>query len=129
MVLIAAILAAATIAGRWNLWTGGLWMMSLLVFGSAFLSLGRSLTISPIPNNQGLRKSGIYGLIRHPMYLALMLFGAGAILLTGWAVAPFLLLCAVLVAKISLEEKLLGEIYADFGQYQARTKRLIPFVW
>lgn len=129
IVLIAATLAVAAMLGHANAYAAVFWLASLLVFCSAFLSLGTSLTISPIPNNNGLRQGGVYRYIRHPMYLAVLLFGFGALALTIWATIPFLPLVAVLAIKINVEEKLLSDVYPDFAQYQARTKRLIPFVW
>jgi protein-S-isoprenylcysteine O-methyltransferase Ste14 len=76
--------------------------------------------------------TGIYGFIRHPSYLGLLLT------LLGWALAfrsgVGLLLAAVmappLLARIKSEEKLLrSEFGPGFDSYCARTSRLIPGIY
>jgi len=41
----------------------------------------------------------------------------------------YILVIAVHLAKISIEEKLLPEKFKDYSSYKSRTKRLIPFIF
>ncbi len=74
--------------------------------------------------------TGPYAYVRHPMYLAVLLFGAGLFVgWGGWAHAGALAaLAAVLHAKASREERLLAARFPDYAAYAARTKRLVPFL-
>jgi len=72
--------------------------------------------------------TGPYALVRHPMYLAVLLLAAGFAL--GWQGMPHLaalvLLAVVLHAKASREERLLRQRFPEYAAYAARTARLIP---
>lgn len=127
--LIVMIGVFAVLFGTHSVWSVSLWALSLTVFVAAYASLGKSLTMSPVPNRKGLRTRGIYRYVRHPMYLSLLLFGAGATIMFLWTLIPLILLGTVLYHKIILEERFLAECYADYDSYKASTKRLIPFVW
>jgi protein-S-isoprenylcysteine O-methyltransferase Ste14 len=73
--------------------------------------------------------SGIYGLIRHPSYLGLMINALAwalafrsmlGVLLTALLIPP-------LIARIRSEENLLrAQFGADYDAYRARTSRLLP---
>jgi protein-S-isoprenylcysteine O-methyltransferase Ste14 len=76
--------------------------------------------------------TGIYGTIRHPSYLGLL------VSVVGWALAfrsaAGLMLTALLVpplvARIHAEERLLGEQFGpEYEAYRARTSRLLPGVY
>jgi len=76
---------------------------------------------------------GIYRHVRHPMYLALLLYSLGQVLVVfNWVAGPpFLVAFALLVAlRIGPEERMmLGKFGKDYDAYRARTKRLVPGVW
>jgi protein-S-isoprenylcysteine O-methyltransferase Ste14 len=75
---------------------------------------------------------GVYGLIRHPSYLGLLVgtlgwafvFDSGVgVLLTGLILVP-------LLARIASEEALLeSQFGAQYAGYRARTWRLLPFIF
>jgi protein-S-isoprenylcysteine O-methyltransferase Ste14 len=71
---------------------------------------------------------GIYGHVRHPMYLAVLLAMAAAIAADprAWRIALWLALLAVLLAKLAREERHLHAAFPDYADYAARTRRLIP---
>jgi protein-S-isoprenylcysteine O-methyltransferase Ste14 len=78
-----------------------------------------------------LVRRGPYRWIRHPMYTSLLLI-ALALVVTDftWDRALMLVaLAAVLVTKLTYEEKLLSQAFADYAAYRQATKRLIPFVY
>jgi protein-S-isoprenylcysteine O-methyltransferase Ste14 len=76
---------------------------------------------------------GVYRHVRHPMYLALLLYSLGQVLVvSNWiAGPPFLVVFALLVVlRIRPEERMmLDEFGNDYDAYRARTKRLVPGVW
>lgn len=102
----------------------------LLVGVLAAVALGRSLRAHPIPADQGkLRTSGVYALVRHPMYLAVLLTAVGLTLLGGHLLALFatLALAAVLAAKAKLEEGLLYERFGwEYATYCSRVPAILP---
>ncbi len=74
---------------------------------------------------------GPYRWIRHPMYAALLLVGLAVVLAAPsplrWGVLA--LLAVNQVVKLTYEETLLAVAFPGYGDYRARTKRLVPFVF
>ena len=73
--------------------------------------------------------SGVYGLIRHPSYLGLLVgsLGWGLAFRSGVGVLLAALMIPPLLARIRAEERLLRtEFGAEYDSYRARTSRLIP---
>jgi len=76
--------------------------------------------------------SGPYGLIRNPMYAALLFFfGAGVINSFQWMnLIVFLVLLVVFLLKITMEEQFLTVKFGDkYLLYKSKTYRLVPFVF
>lgn len=85
-----------------------------------------------IQENQKVIDTGLYGVVRHPMYLgvAVLFLSMPLVLGSGIALVPFLLVPAVLVKRIRNEEKVLEEGLAGYHEYKNKVKyRMIPFVW
>lgn len=85
-----------------------------------------------IQKGQKLIDTGLYGIVRHPMYLAVMLLFLSMPFVLGSAAAllPFLLFPAVLVIRIHNEEKVLEEGLSGYREYKNKVKyRLFPFIW
>lgn len=93
------------------------------------LKLGAGLTASPLPSDAAqLRTTGAYACVRHPIYAALLLGGAGLVVLGGrlTRVWVWLALLGLLWVKAALEERKLTARFPDYRQYAARTPRLVP---
>jgi protein-S-isoprenylcysteine O-methyltransferase Ste14 len=71
---------------------------------------------------------GIYRKVRHPMYLAVLLAMAAGLAADPrwWRSLLWLMLLAVLVAKLVREERYLSAAFAEYVDYAARTWRLFP---
>jgi protein-S-isoprenylcysteine O-methyltransferase Ste14 len=140
LVLLAAITAAGTRGSRWpsaarNLRMGAAAVSALgglYLFAGGIKGLGKQITPFPKPVEEGsVKRSGAYGLVRHPMY-------GGVLLLTlGWslassplALAPWTVAAVFLDAKRRREEAWLVEAHPEYGEYQASVRHsFVPFVW
>ncbi len=82
------------------------------------------------PSGEGLIRRGPYRFVRHPMYLAaLALIWSGVVThLSIWTVAVGIVVTTFAVVRIVVEERLLREQYAEYGDYVEETKALIPFL-
>jgi protein-S-isoprenylcysteine O-methyltransferase Ste14 len=108
-------------------------MVSMVVggaigFWSAFF-LGRGLTPTPVPNGATeLVTRGPYRFVRHPMYVAVVLFMGGVAIRSGtWFAWPLLVgLIALFVVKSRWEEEQLEEVFRGYGAYKGRTPRFVP---
>jgi protein-S-isoprenylcysteine O-methyltransferase Ste14 len=91
-------------------------------------------SLSPFPRpiaGAPLVESGAYRLIRHPIYSGLVLGAIGWGLVTGsiLAIGAAGLLFLLLAAKSHREEVWLVAIHPEYGAYQLRTRRLIPWIY
>lgn len=86
----------------------------------------------PFENTARLVTTGLYGTIRHPMYLSLLLLAWGLYLkgVTPLTTGVVLLATVFLMAAVRAEER---ENIAFFGRryvvYMARTKRFVPYLF
>jgi protein-S-isoprenylcysteine O-methyltransferase Ste14 len=118
---------------------------SLRWFGAVLFAVGGALRITPVfvlgrrfsglvaiqPDHR-LVTGGLYGVIRHPSYLGLLVttLGWGLAFRAGVGVLLTLLMLPPVLARIRAEEALLRtEFGAEYDAYRARTSRLIPGLW
>ncbi len=85
-----------------------------------------------VQENQTVISTGLYGIVRHPMYFATLLMFSTLPLILGsfWGIIPFALYPLVTVIRILNEEKVLVDGLEGYAEYKTKVKyRLIPFVW
>ena len=85
-----------------------------------------------IQEGQKLIDTGLYGIVRHPMYVATtLLFLAIPLVLGSWvAFLLFLLYPVLMVKRIRNEEEVLAQGLDGYKEYQKRVKyRMIPLIW
>ena len=78
--------------------------------------------------NRGIRSSGPYRLIRHPMYAGYVLTNIGFLLLypTGWNLAVYATAWGLQLARLLAEERFLGAV-PEYRDYMATVRyRLVP---
>jgi protein-S-isoprenylcysteine O-methyltransferase Ste14 len=99
----------------------------------SFLTLGRQHSAEvTIQEGHQFITQGPYRWVRHPMYLGLILFPAGAGLAFGsWlGIALPLLTTFLFVWRIGDEEKLMRQEFGEgWEAYARRTRRLVPFIY
>lgn len=85
-----------------------------------------------VQENQKVIDTGLYGIIRHPMYTStILLFLAMPLVLGSWvSFAIMLLYPVVIVFRIRNEEQVLEAGLAGYREYKQRVRcRLLPFIW
>lgn len=85
-----------------------------------------------VTKNQKVIDTGLYGIVRHPMYLITIILFLSIPLILGSAIAfaIFLIYPAIIVKRIKHEEKILVKELPGYKEYQQKVKdRLIPFIW
>ena len=107
----------------------GLWL-----FARSHADLGTNWSITlEVREKHQLVTHGIYGHVRHPMYLALLLYSLGqALVLPNWIAGPSYGVAMILLFAFRLgpEERMMREEFGkDYETYMGRTKRLVPGVW
>lgn len=120
-----------------------LWMQfcGVALLAGSFFFFFRSYTdnpyLSPLvriqeDRGQKLVSTGVYAIVRHPMYLGGVLMFLGTPLLLGsvWGFVAGLALAVLLMARIIGEEAMLVEELEGYGDYCKKVRfRLLPFVW
>lgn len=107
----------------------GLW---LHYRSHADLGANWSITLEVRERHQ-LVTHGVYRHVRHPMYLALLLYSVGqSLVLPNWVAGPsyFVAIVLLLALRTGREEQMMHEEFGtDYEAYTARTKRLVPGLW
>lgn len=85
-----------------------------------------------VQKGQKVIDTGLYGIVRHPMYAATIIMFLSIPLILGSfiAFAVFLLYPAVIAVRIINEEQVLEKELCGYTEYKKKVKyRLIPFIW
>ena len=85
-----------------------------------------------VQENQKVVDTGLYGIVRHPMYTSVILLFLSTPLVLGslFSFVVFLIYPAITVKRIKNEEKVLEKELEGYSEYKKRVKyRLIPFIW
>lgn len=117
--------------------------LTVIVFSVIFL-LGYAMYAVVISENEYLSRTvrvekeqkvvetGLYAMVRHPMYLAtvLMFLSIPMILGSWYSLLFFAFYPLIIVFRIAMEEKLLEKELVGYKEYKQKVKyRLIPFIW
>ena len=88
--------------------------------------------IIEVQENQKVIDTGLYGIIRHPMYSSTILLFLSIPLVLGslFSFLIFLLYPIIIVKRIKNEEQVLEQGLKGYLEYKKKVKyRLIPFIW
>lgn len=116
----------------WCLLFAGVFLLGYALFGEVLREneyLSRTVEVT---EGQRVVSTGLYGIVRHPMYFATLLMFLSMPLILG-SVYGFLVMLAylpVLAARIRGEEALLGRELKGYSEYKQKVRyRLIPHIW
>ena len=117
----------------WAVWvSAGLFLVCYLLYAEVLREntyLSRTIEVQ---ENQKVIDTGLYGVVRHPMYMATtVLFLVMPLVLASPISFLIMLLYIPLIAKrIKNEEKVLEEGLAGYKEYKQKVKyKVIPFIW
>jgi len=85
-----------------------------------------------VEEGQTVISTGLYAVVRHPMYMAstVMFLSLPLVLGSWYALIPFALYPVLMVIRIRGEEKLLTAELSGYEEYKRKVRyRLIPFIW
>ena len=115
------------------IWIGaGIFLLSYLIYAevmreNAFLS--RTIEIQ---ENQKVIDTGLYGIVRHPMYSATLIMFLSIPLILG-SIISFAIMLAyipIIAVRMNNEEKVLEEGLEGYKEYKQKVRyKVIPFIW
>ena len=110
----------------------GLFLVGYLLYAEVLKeNVWLSRTIE-VQEHQKVVDTGLYGIVRHPMYAATLLLFLTMPLMLGslWAFVIMLLYIPVISKRILNEEKVLEEGLEGYREYKQRVRyKVIPFIW
>jgi protein-S-isoprenylcysteine O-methyltransferase Ste14 len=105
----------------------GLGIAQLVVIQNSFA--GATITVEA---EQKVVSTGLYGLVRHPMYVGtlIMMIGTPLALDSYWGLLAIIPALPVLAVRIEDEEKMLRQQLDGYDEYMEKVHyRLVPYVW
>ena len=117
----------------WAVWIGvGVFLAAYLMYAEVLRENTYLSRTVEVQENQKVIDTGLYGIVRHPMYSAtLFLFlSMGIVLGSPISVAILLLYIPIIALRMRNEEKVLEEGLDGYKEYKTRVKyKVIPFIW
>lgn len=107
-------------------------LLGYLIIFFVFRQNSYASRIIEVDEEQKVISTGLYGIVRHPMYVGVLIMYIPTPIALGsyWGLVPFALLPLSLALRILNEEKVLKESLKGYKEYCKLTRyRLIPFLW
>ena len=139
MFLAAFILAGLNYRFRWTTLpdaviyiSAGLFLLSYVLYAEVMRENAYLSRTIEVQEDQTVVDTGLYGIVRHPMYSATLILFLSMPLVLG-SVISFVITLAyipIIVKRIRNEEKVLGKDLPGYEEYMGKVKyRLVPFIW
>ena len=109
-----------------------IFLLAYLLYGEVIRENSYLSRTIEVQENQKVVDSGLYGVVRHPMYAAtILLFLAMPIILGSiWSFLIFLSYPFIIAKRIKWEELFLEKELEGYNEYKQKVKyRLVPFIW
>ena len=117
----------------WAVWVAaGLFLASYILYAEVLREntyLSRTIEVQ---ENQKVIDTGLYGIVRHPMYMATTVLFLAMPLVLASPISFFIMLgyIPVIAKRINHEEKVLEDGLEGYAQYKKKVKyRILPFIW
>ena len=117
----------------WAVWvSAGLFLVCYLLYAEVLREntyLSRTIEVQ---ENQKVIDTGLYGVVRHPMYMAttVLFLVMPLVLASPFSFLIMLLYIPLIAKRIKNEEKVLEEGLAGYKEYKQKVKyKVIPFIW
>ena len=118
---------------NWTVWVAaGLFLLSYLLYAEVLREntyLSRTIKVQ---EDQKVIDTGLYGLVRHPMYMATTVLFLTMPLVLASPISFFIMLgyLPVIAKRIRNEEKVLEEGLEGYSEYKKKVKyRILPLIW
>jgi protein-S-isoprenylcysteine O-methyltransferase Ste14 len=129
IIVLALFPDSATVDQRLSIGGTVLLAIGLVILFAGFKGLGKSLTANPVPIEDGkLVTTGIFSIVRHPIYLGLLVVTLGLVVARGvWAqIIVWAALAMLLTYKMRWEEVMLSKKFKGYADYMTKVPALIP---
>lgn len=129
IIILAVYPDSTTVDSRLNILGTVFIAIGLVLLFAGFRGLGKSLNANPVPNQDGvLVTTGIYSVVRHPIYLGLLVITFGLVVSSGVLAqfVPWVTLVILLTYKMRWEEVLLSAKYKGYAEYLAKVPAILP---
>ena len=117
----------------WAVWVAaGLFLASYILYAEVLREntyLSRTIEVQ---ENQKVIDTGLYGIVRHPMYMATTVLFLSMSLVLASPISFFIMLgyIPVIAKRINNEEKVLEDGLEGYSEYKKKVKyRILPFIW
>ena len=117
----------------WAVWVAaGLFLVCYLLYAEVLREntyLSRTIEVQ---ENQKVIDTGLYGIVRHPMYMATTVLFLAMPLVLASPISFFIMLgyIPMIAKRIRNEEKVLEEGLEGYSEYEKKVKyRILPYIW
>ena len=107
-------------------------LLSYLIYAEVMRENAYLSRTIEVQEGQKVVDTGLYGIVRHPMYFSTLLLFLAIPLILGSVYAFLIFLCYpfIIAKRIRNEEELLEKELHGYSEYKKKVKyRLIPFIW
>ena len=117
----------------WAVWvSAGLFLICYLLYAEVLRENAYLSRTIEVQENQKVIDTGLYGVVRHPMYMAttILFLTMPLVLASPFSFLIMLLYIPLIAKRIKNEERVLEEGLEDYKEYKRKVKyKVIPFVW
>ena len=118
--------------GKVSLVAAGVFLLAYLLYAEVVRENAYLSRTVEVQEGQKVVDTGLYGIVRHPMYLSTLLLFPAMPLVLGSVISFAIMLTYIplIVIRIRNEEEVLSDELPGYREYMQKVRyRLLPFVW